>query len=216
MSNGPVRFVAVHAGASASLAADAWLSDPQELTACHSAVELLERLQHLYESRRGDTLAAMAEGRNAGYAAGRDEALSTVAPQLLNAWEQAAGQARMNVQTWRQAAVALSRHIVQHIADTMAPADVVAALALRAADALAPHEAAVVRVHPDVAAAVQAHLAVCERSSDAAVLEVRADPALDHLDCRFDMPDGQWFVGLEPQLDNAVRAMLQANTEAVR
>ena len=219
MSIGPIRFVAVHPGAGASLAADAWLSGPQELTACHSAAELLQRLQELYEHRHGEVAAATAQGRNAGYAAGRDEALGAVAPQLLDAWEQAATHARMDVQTWRQAAVALSCHIVQHIAGTMAPADVVSALALRAADALAPGQAAVVRVHPDVAAAVAQHLTVHQQSTDTALLEVRADPALEPLDCRFDMPCGQWFVGLEPQLDKAVQAMLHANahtTEAVR
>jgi len=214
MTIGPIRFVAVHPGAGASLAADAWLSGPQELTACHSAAELLQRLQNVYEHRHGEVASAAAEGRAAGYAAGRDEALRAIAPQLLEAWEQAAAQARMDVQTWRQAAVALSCHIVQHIAGTMAPGDVVSALALRAADALAPGQAAVVRVHPDVAAAVAHHLNSHQRSTDATLLDVRADPSLEPLDCRFDMPSGEWFVGLEPQLDKAVQAMLQANAHA--
>jgi flagellar biosynthesis/type III secretory pathway protein FliH len=188
-----------------------WLSGPDEVTACQSAVELLQRLAQLHERRKGELDKAVAAAQAAGYAQGREEALRAVAPQLLQAWQDAARQSRVDLLAWREAAITLSRQIVLHIADSLAPADIVAALARRAAEALAPEQATVVHVHPQVAAIVQAQLAGSDGSArNSTLLEVRADATLEPLDCRFEMPFGEWFVGLEPQLDNVTRAMLRA------
>lgn len=201
-----MSFVAIHRTADTSLATTRWHLTGDEVTACESAVELLERLQQLNDRRSAELDAAVSRSHEAGYAAGRDEALNTIAPCLIESWQQCADKARLQSQTLRQAVVLLSRDVVQRIASAMAPADVVAALALRATqDMLAP-QAVIVRVHPDLEEAVRKQLEASGRSMDA--LEVRADPALDLLACDLDTPQGRLIAGLQTQLDNLVRVLV--------
>jgi flagellar biosynthesis/type III secretory pathway protein FliH len=210
-----MNFIALHRSPDTSLATRQWLLQPEDITACESSLALLSRLQTVHDRRKQDLDEAVARGREAGFAAGRDEALHAAVPTLLAAWQQAAGQAQADLHALRQAVVTLSRHVVQRIASDMAPADVVAALALRAVQELLPPRAAVVRIHPDVAAAVQERLQAREHVFDEASLEVRADAGLDLLDCVLDTPAGQLLAGLEAQLDNVTRA-LHALTEVYR
>lgn len=194
------RFIAVHRTADTSLACAAAPLTPDEVTACASAVELLQALQRLHDTRRSALDAAIDEAHAAGYAAGRLEALQVAGPRLLQAWEEAA--ARMSAQmekverAWRRSVIDWGCAIVQRIAEGLAPADVVASLVARAVEDLPAERRAVVSVHPEIATAVRDRLA----ASAAGTLDVQGDPALDWFDCHIDTPAGRWLAGLHTQL----------------
>jgi len=190
-----MTYLALHRSDSTSLASNQlWLSEG-ELTRADTARELLERLRAVLASRQAELAAAREQAQQEGYAAGHRAALEAVAPRLADAWDQAARSAAADIQQLRQALLTLSLQVVQRVAEGLAPADVVAALAVRAAESLLPDSAAVVRVHPDVAAAVRQRL-----RGSAGVLDVRGDPELGPLDCAFDTPAGQLLAGLQVQL----------------
>lgn len=190
-----MSFLALHRSDATSLAtSQLWLSEG-ELTRAATARELLDRLRALLASRQAELAHAREQAQLEGYAAGRREALETLAPRLADQWDEAARSAGAELAALRQAVVALSLQVVQRIAEDLAPAGVVSALAARAAESLLPDSAAVVRVHPEVAAAVRARL-----SGSAGVLEVRGDAQLGFFDCAFDTPAGQLLAGLPAQL----------------
>ena len=92
--------------------------------------------------------------------------------------------------------MALALQIVERIAADLAPAQVVAALARRAADALAPEQPAVLRLHPEVAQALSAQPALAAQER----LQLRPDPTLAPMDCVFDTPTGQLIASLQHQV----------------
>ncbi|MCR5867122.1 MULTISPECIES: FliH/SctL family protein [Aquincola] len=189
-------FIAVHRSQLGSLAVGRpWLS-ADELTACGSAAALLARLQALVLAREADLAQAREAARQAGQAEGLAEALHRAGPALAQSWRQAADDAALQAEELREAAIALALQIVERIAAELAPADVVAALVRRAAESLAPGQPAVLRLHPEVAAALQ-HLPEVAAGGP---LQLRADPALALLDCVFDTPAGQLIAGLPAQL----------------
>ncbi len=190
-----MSFLALHRSDTTSLATSKlWLGEG-EFTRAETARELLERLRQLLATRQAELDSARAQARQQGHAEGRAEALAAVAPRLADTWDQAARSAAADLAGVRAETVALALLIVQRVAQDLAPAEVVAALAERAAQSLLPDSAAVVRVHPDVAAAVRARLA-----GASGVLDVRADAVLSPLDCAFDTPAGQLLAGLGEQL----------------
>lgn len=196
-----MSFLAIHRTRHASLATDRPWLDPQEWTACGSAVELLDRLQALNASHAARLQAEIVQAREAGFAAGRTEALRNTADALLQRWQSAAERAAAESRDLREAVVALSLQVVQRIATGFPPADLVAALALRASEELVPEQPATVRVHPDVAAAVGEKLAGLKG------LEVREDATLAPLDCVFETPTGRVLAGLATQLDGVAQAL---------
>jgi type III secretion protein L len=207
-----MSFVAVFRGAHTSLATDqAWLGN-DEWAHCESARALLQRLEHISQTRETDLAQALAQaraeglaqGHAQGLAQGRQQALDKDSAGLWQAWEQAAAVARTDMQALREALVTLSLQVVQHITDQLAPADVVAALARRASESLLPPRAAVVRVHPQLADAVRERL---QHSSVGAALEVRADAQLRWQDCEFDTPAGHLLAGVQAQLGRVGAAM---------
>jgi len=196
-----MTFFAIHRGGDTSLATDRCFLPPSEWSACESAGQLLEHLRALHASRREQLDEALSEARAAGFAAGREDALRDTGATLLAAWQDAADAARLDAQRLREAVVVLATQVVQRIADDLAPPDVVAALAQRASQELVPDQPAVVRVHPDVAAAVR------QRTGRSGTLDVRADPTLAPLDCVFDTPTGQLLAGLRTQLRQVTAAL---------
>lgn len=189
-------FIAVHRSQLGSLTVGRpWLS-ADEVTACGSAAELLSRLQSLVLAREAELDQAREAARRAGQAEGTAEALRRTGPALLQAWQQAADEAALQSAQLREAAIALALQIVERIAADLAPADVVAALVRRAAEALAPGQPAVLRLHPEVAAALNG----LPEAAPGGTLQLRADPALAPLDCVFDTPAGQLIAGLPAQL----------------
>ncbi|HUG22603.1 FliH/SctL family protein [Piscinibacter sp.] len=195
-----MTFFAIHRSGDASLATDRCFLSPSEWRACETAAQLLEQLRALQASQRAQLDTALSEVREAGFAAGRGEALRGTGVTLLAAWQVAADAARVDAQTLREAVVVLATQVVQRIADDLAPPDVVAALVQRASHELAPDQPAVVRVHPDVAAAVR-------QRAGGSTLDVRADPTLAPLDCVFDTPTGQLLAGLRTQLRHVTAAL---------
>ncbi|MBW8829720.1 MAG: hypothetical protein JF606_09875 [Burkholderiales bacterium] len=196
-----MSFVAIHRTTRTSLATDKpWLG-PDEWSACSSAADLLDHLHQLHASQSTRLANAIVEGRSAGFAAGHDKALRETSATLASSWQKAADAARLEAREIREAIVALSVQVVQRIATDLASADVVSALARRASEELLPDQPAVVRVHPDVAAAVRDHLA------DTPQLEVREDLSLCALDCVFDTPTGQLLAGLQTQLARVAKSL---------
>lgn len=207
-----MSFVAVFRAEHTSLATDqAWLSSA-DWAACDSAHELLLCLERVSQTRATEHAQALAQARAEGLAQGyaqgleqgRAQALDVEAAQLWQAWEHAASKGEADMQALRESLVTLSLQVVQHITEQLAPADVVAALARRASQALLPPRAAVVRVHPQLADAVRDQL---QHSSHGATLEVRADARLRWQDCELDSPAGQLLAGVQAQLGRVGAAM---------
>lgn len=200
-----MSFVAIHRAMHTSLATDQlWLS-ADDASRCDDARTLLAKLEGLAATREAALAQAREQARAEGFEAGRREALASVAPKLIDAWDGAARSAVADAQALRAALVALSLQVVQHIASGLAPTQVVAALAARASETLLPDSAAVVHVHPAVAAAVRERLQAVP-----GVLEVRADAALGPQDCVFETPAGRLLAGLPVQLAR-LAAELQAS-----
>jgi flagellar biosynthesis/type III secretory pathway protein FliH len=197
-----MSFFAIHRSTHASLATDTPWLNPDEWSACASAAELLERLQQLHASHAARLEQALDDARRQGFAAGCEQALQETAERLAAAWQRAAGDAQVEAQSLRDAVLTLSVRLVQHIARDLAAPDIVSALLRRASEELMPDQPAVVRVHPDVADAVR------QRLDDSTVLELRADPTLEPLDCVFDTPAGQLIAGWQAQLDRVQKGLL--------
>lgn len=200
-----MSFVALHRGRCTSLATDRpWLA-ADELTQVERARELLVRLEQLVASREAELAAARAAAQAEGFEQGRREARAAEAPRLWDAWDQAARSAAAEAGQLRGALVALALQVVERIAQDLGPAETVAALARRAADALLPDSAAVLRVHPALAADVKAQL-----GSAPGVLDVRADATLGPWDLAFETPAGRVLAGLPLQLQRVAQALEDA------
>jgi flagellar biosynthesis/type III secretory pathway protein FliH len=202
-----MSFVALHRGAHTSLASDTVWLEADEVTQVAHAQALLERLDRLVAARTSELAAAREQGLAEGRECGRREALAAVAPKLIDAWDQAARSAAADLDALRGALVTLSLQVVQRIAGELGPAALIASIAEQAAEALLPASAAVVRVHPEVAAAVRERIAPAP-----GVLEVRADPGLGRFDCVFDTPAGQRLAGLPAQLERLAAVWQEAST----
>ena len=191
-----MSFLALHSSRQTSLATDRlWLS-ADELSACEDARVLLQRLELLVARREAEQAAAREQAVAEGRDQGRREALAQEAARLWDAWDAAARSAQVDLHTLRGALVALSLQVVQRIATELGPAAVMAAIAEQAARELLPDSATIVRVHPDVAAAVRERIGALP-----GVLEVRADASLGRCDCALSTPAGQRLAGLPAQLD---------------
>ena len=212
-----MRFLAVHRSANTSLATNRLWLTADEVSGCESVQGLLQRLERLTTERDAELSAARAQAVAEGREQGRNEALASVAPRLLDAWDQAARSAAADAQALRAALVTLSLQVVQRISVELGPAEVVTALARRASESLLPESAAVLRVHPDVATAVRARMLAAPGGSTAplkepglttsgltnsvsGILDVRGDPQLGRFDCAFDTAAGQLLAGLPAQL----------------
>lgn len=203
-----MTFLALHRGQHTSLATDElWLS-ADDLSRTADAAALLQRLERQYAARDAEQRDALAQAREAGHAQGRAEALASVAPRLLDAWDQASRSAQADVQALREMVSALALRVTERVAQDLAPADVVSALARRASEELLPDTAAVLRVHPDVAHAVRERMGA-QSTQHTAVLDVRADATLSRLDCVFETPAGTLLAGLRDQLSQVMRGWAQ-------
>ncbi len=201
-----MTFIALHKNEDTSLGTTRWLLNPEELTACESAIELLQRLQTLHDERSNNLQQAMEQARLAGFEQGREEALRAVVPQLLAAWEQAATHSQVQIHALRDAVIQLSHQVVQRVAFGLAPADVVVGLVARAVENLLPTQGVVVRVHPRLETAVREQLLASSPPLPLR-LEVRPDTSLNLLDCEIETPQGRVLAGLNTQLANLSNEM---------
>jgi flagellar assembly protein FliH len=203
-----MSFLAIHRSAATSLAADRpWLS-AEEWTACTSAADLLHQLQSLHAAQAARLELEAAQARGAGFAAGREQGLRQAVERLSAAWTDAADTAQMEARELREAVITLGLEIVRRITAELAPPDVVAALAQRAAEDLMPDRPARLRVHPLAATAVSQRLAGLPH------IEVKADAALAPTDCVFDTPTGEWLAGLDVQVQRIEQSLREESRKA--
>jgi type III secretion protein L len=205
-----MTFLALHRGRQTSLATDElWLSE-DDLSRTADATALLQRLEQHWATCEAEHRQALEQARAAGHAQGRAQALAEVAPRLIDAWDQASRSAQADVQALRAMVSALAVRITERLAQDLAPADVVSALARRASEEFLPDTSAVLRVHPDVAQAVRERMG---STSTSAVFDVRADATLGPLDCVFETPSGTLLAGLRDQLSEVMRGWARVEAQ---
>jgi len=147
---------------------------------------------------------AAAEGFARGQADGAAKAAREVAETLAGVHAALqAERARL-----RASAAPLALDIVRRIAAGLAPDEVLAALAERAARDLLPEEPVEVRVAPEAVGAVSRRLWPI-----GARIEVHGDPDLAAGDCVLDTPSGRTHAGLDVQL-KALEAVFALRDEA--
>lgn len=191
-------YVLIRADTAATLVRDDPLvpaSDVPALTDIQAVLDAAARLRddartaanEIADVAREEARAAgRAEGIAAGQAEVREELLRLVQADAARAEAQRGDLARLGLE------------VVRRIAGDLGSPEMVAALADRAAAALAPEPVPVVKVHPDAVETVRARL-----SSRAAV---EADATLDATDCVLVTPLGAVRAGLETQLAQLARA----------
>lgn len=205
-----MTFLALHRGRQTSLATDVlWLSE-DDLSRTADATALLQRLEQHWATCEAEQRQAFEQARADGHAQGRAQALAEVAPRLIDAWDQASRSAQADVQALRAMVSALAVRITERLAQDLAPADVVSALARRASEEFLPDTSAVLRVHPDVAQAVRERMG---STSTSAVFDVRADATLGPLDCVFETPSGTLLAGLRDQLSEVMRGWARVEAQ---
>ncbi len=188
-----MTFLALHRGRQTSLASDRlWLCE-DDVSRAADASALLQRLEQHWATCEAEHQQALEQARAAGHAQGRAQALAEVAPRLIDAWDQASRSAQADVQALRAMVSALAVRVTERLAQDLAPADVVGALARRASEEF---------LHPDVAQAVRERMG---SPSTSTVFDVRADAALGPLDCVFETPSGTLLAGLRDQLSEVMR-----------
>ena len=139
------------------------------------------------EARAGGYAEGERAGRAAGEAAIRDELLRLAQADAARGEAQRADLAR------------LALEVVRRIAGELG-ADVVAGIATRAAQDIAPNAHATIRVHPDAVDATRTRLEAGGK------LAIVGDASLDAADCIIETPLGRTHAGLETQLAHLQRA----------
>lgn len=208
-----MTMLAVYRGQNVSLASDRLLLSPDEVIVCESATQMLQRLQQLFSAQDARIQEAVSQARQTALDLGRAEALRTTACALVEGWEQTAARAHSDIAELRRAVIVLTQQVVRHIAPALGAGDLVSAMATRAVEEMLPSQAVVVRVHPNVEAAVRACLQAQGRTLDALMIEVRGDPLVGEFDCTLETPHGQLLAGLDSQLQRIFQK-LSADGEA--
>lgn len=211
-----MSFVALRRGPAVSVATDQLLLDPDEVIACERAIGLLEAVEAVHAKAAEEAAQIRRDAFAQGLAEGRAEAMRSTAPALVERWEAACGEALQSQAATREAVVTLAMHVVRRLAGDWGAADAVAALARHAWHAMSPDQHAVLRVHPQVHAAVQQALREAPSDRRAATMDIRADAALDPFDCVFDTAAGQLIASLPDQLARIETGLLRAAREPQR
>lgn len=198
-----MNWLAVYRSERASLALRQPVLSRQEVVACESAVSLLQHLEARERTHEAAHAQALKDAHAQGFEQGRVEAMQMVQGQLLSQWLQVSQAAKADTEQLRQALIALSVQIVQRIAGTLAPQEVLLSLARQAVidQGLGDSEQGLVlRVHSDWAEVLRARVALEPIASAACPLEVRADPTCGLMDLVIETPLGQVLAGLDAQL----------------
>lgn len=193
-----MSFVLIHADREATLLRDDPIVPARELPAFTAARDLLDAVAALRDEAAGATEAAKEAARAEGYAAGHAEGLAAGAAAVREELLRLVQADAVRAQEQRGDLARLALEVVRRIAADLGAADMVAAMADRAAAGVAPDPAPTVRVHPDALAATRARLG--ER------VAVEADAALAPTDCVIATPLGEVHAGLETQLAALARA----------
>jgi flagellar biosynthesis/type III secretory pathway protein FliH len=195
-----MTFTILAADRIATVLADDPVVDAADVAPLGDALALLAAARDLHETRAAAVAAATdagsEEGRAVGYREGR--AAGEAAGAALLAEIAARDRARDARRAQEVARLALE--VVRRIAGALGPADTIAALAERAADAVATTGATTVRVAPVALAAAEARLGA--RNG----LHIVGDPALTPDDCVIETELGRAHAGLDTQLAQIARA----------
>lgn len=190
-------FVLIRADASATLLRDDPIVSASDLPLLEEAQKLLSAASVLREEARRDAEIAADAARAEGFAAGHAEGLAAgaeaVVAKLLGLAK--ADAARADAQRGDLARLGLE--VVRRIAADLGSADMVAALAEKAASTIAPDAAVTIRVPPAAVAQVRARL------GDRATVE--PDETLAANDCVLSTSLGDVHAGLETQLTQLAR-----------
>lgn len=193
-----MSFVLIHADAQATLLRDDPLVPATDVPAFREARDLLDAAAAIRaaatRSAEAEAQTAREEARAAGHAEGLAAGDDAIRAELLRLAE--ADAQRSEAQRADLARLALE--VVRRIAADLGAPDMVAALAARAAAAIAPDPLPVVRVHPDAVDATRVRLG--SRAT------VAGDAALAPTDCVIATPLGEVRAGLDTQLAALARA----------
>ncbi len=187
-----MSWLLLHHGPAATLYTDTVRVPAAKTGMVHDTLALLARAEATAAAI--DTAAAEArlQGHAAGEASGHAAAHAHALAELADARAAHATDAAAAIEATRAQATALALEVVRHIAGSLAPDAVLAALAEQALDRVMPGRVTV-RVAPGQVDALARRLARPE-------LRVLADPTLGPLDCILDTPDGRAHAGLTAQL----------------
>ncbi|TCP34363.1 FliH/SctL family protein [Sphingomonas sp. BK235] len=195
-----MSFTLLHADRLTTLLAESPIVRAEAIAPLRDSLALLAATRALHDGQAATVADAADAARRAahdiGYREGR--AAGEASAAALLATLAARDRARAEARAHEIARLALE--VVRRVADGLGPADLVAALAARAAEAVADPGDMVVRVAPIAVAATERRLA------DRAGLRVEADPALAPGDCEIETPLGRARAGLEVQLAQIARA----------
>lgn len=195
-----MSFVLLHGGAAGSLVADDPVLPAREVAPLRDALAIMARADTLHGDIEQLRDATNEQAQAAGYAAGHAEGLKAASAEVgaelfrLSMRDGDASAARD-----REVAT-LALAVVRRIAGELGDDAMVAALAAKAASAVAPDTRTVVRIAPDALPAVSARLAAMPN------VQVEADAKLDANDCVVETALGSAHAGLETQLAQIERA----------
>lgn len=195
-----MSFTLLAADRVATLLADDPVVPAAEIPPLRDALALLAAARDLHDTRAAAVEAATAEGRAAGRAEGYRDGCAAGEEAAAALLADIAARERRHDAARAQEIARLALEVVRRIAGEVGPADTVAALAARAADAVAAPADLIVRVAPSALTATQARL------GGRTGLRIVADPALDPLDCVVETPLGRARAGLATQLAQIARA----------
>lgn len=198
-----MSYVLIHADRASTLLADSPLVPANDVGRLKDALATLSAARDARDGQQAEAKAACAAGHAEGYAAGHAAGWKAGEAEWRAALCRLAADDSARMQTRRGEVAALAIEVVRHIAGEIGPDSMVAALARRAAAALAPDEMAVLRVPPAAADRVTEQLG--HRSG----LTIEPDAGLAADDCVLETALGRTHAGLETQLAQIERAWAQ-------
>lgn len=192
-----MSFVLIRADAAATLMRDDPIVRAADVPVLGDVQRLLTDAQALREDARAASEQAGAAARDKGYAVGHAEGLAAGAALVREELLRLAQVDAARAESQRGDLARLGLEVVRRIAGDLGPAAMVAALAERAAAAVAPDSQLTVRVPPAALAATRERLG--------AGVAVEPDETLGATDCVLSTPLGEVRAGLETQLAQLAR-----------
>lgn len=190
-------FILIRADAAGTLVRDDPIVRAAEVPVLADAHRLLDAVTALHHDVREVSESAADEARTRGYTAGHAEGLAAAAASVGEELIRLAQADVERSQAQRADLARLGLEVVRRIAADLGPAEMVAALADKAAAAVAPDVQLTVRVAP--AALVRT------RQRVGAQVTVEPDETLAPTDCVLSTPLGEVRAGLETQLAQLAR-----------
>lgn len=200
-----MSFLLWHRERSVGIAATRSVLRANEVPLFVEANELCERIEALRDEKTRYVAAAGEEARRAGLAEGREAGLRAARDELAAKLAEFAQAAAREREQLRANVAALALQVVRKIAGQIAPEATLAALAEAAARDMLPSQTMTLFVHPDHCEAVRERLAAMMQSAPhgdhASVrLDVQPDALCAPDTCRIETEHGAVDASLETQL----------------